>query len=163
MTLKDKLKLDSHGEEAVTDRTISNNPNKILIYFKNITFGKKNVDIFSGKYYATVNSKENMWDKKEKISSTRFICWNRERGNLLREVHVSPRSFSLKQHEEIRASKRVERERDVRIAETWLSITLRDARCAGQYLWEHIARNQAHRYPVCPAVSKGYLRCALYA
>lgn len=63
----------------------------------------------------------------------------------------STRSVTFKRHAEILTSERVERERDVRIAETWPSTTLQDVRTE-QYLWEHIARNQAHRYRArqCP-------------
>lgn len=71
--------------------------------------------------------------------------------DIFRGSSAKAQSMTFKRHEEILASERVERERDVRIAETWPSTTLQDVR-TGQYLWEHIARNQAHRYRArqCP-------------
>jgi len=80
----------------------------------------------------------------------RYIIWTYAEianGYLSRQIRLSAKAWSatLKRHEEILASERVERERDVRIAETWPSTTLQDVRTE-QYLWEHIARNQAHRY-----------------
>lgn len=81
------------------------------------------------------------------------VRWKRDWIYLLREIFYreSTRSVTFKRHEEILTSERVERERDVRIAETWPSTTLQDVR-SEQYLWEHIARNQAHRYRArqCP-------------
>lgn len=103
-------------------------------------FGKKGTYYLEEMY--TCSRKDIISDvTKERGKTTGSILW---------EMHPIA-SVTFKRHEEILTSERVERERDVRIAETWPSTTLQDVRTE-QYLWEHIARNQAHRYRArqCP-------------